>query len=372
MTYNWQHQDWTNFQYELSEIEGLLYQYIADQGRISGMLSALTDELQQQSVIDLMVIEAIKNFEIEGEYLSRKDVLSSIRNKLGFNRIPQTIKDKRAEGVTKLMIAVRDNFAAPLDKAMLFSWHAMMMEPYLNITKGAYRSGTEPMQIISGAFGKESVHFEAPPSAQVEALMDGFFSWFKETAPQQAKAMRHAPVRAAIAHLYFESIHPFEDGNGRIGRAISEKALSQGAGQPILLSLSSAIEAKRQDYYDELKRAQRSKEITPWIHYFLNTLLAAQKDTEARILFTIKKTQFFDLHKAKLNIRQEKALVKMFDAGTTGFQGGMSAKKYCSITKSSKATATRDLSLLVDFGALIKVGEGRSTRYELNLQGAAD
>lgn len=366
MAYNWQQPDWTKFQYDLTELEERLQSYVVEQGRLSGMLAALTNELQQQSLIDIMVVEAIKSFEIEGEYLSREEVLSSIRNKLGVNRIPQQIKDTRAEGVTKLMIAVREHFAAPLDEAMLFHWHSLMMEPYLNITKGAYRTGTEPMQIISGAIGREVIHFEAPPSTTVPALMANFFGWFNDTAPRQRQALLHAPVRAAIAHLYFETIHPFEDGNGRIGRAISEKALSQGVGQPILFSLSSAIDASRSEYYDQLKQAQRSREITAWLDYFLNTLLVAQQDAESRIRFTIQKTQFFDRYSNSLNTRQEKALAKMFDAGPGGFQGGMSARKYSSITKASKATATRDLAQLVEIGALVRTGDGRSTRYELN------
>lgn len=367
MLYNWQYPDWTNFQYDLTDLEPLLQQYIAQQGRLAGMLSALTDEQQQQSVIDLMVVEAIKSFAIEGEHLSRKEVLSSIRNGLGFNRTPERIKDKRAEGVTKLMITVRGHFAAPLDQPMLFHWHELMMEPYLNITKGVYRSGTEPMQIISGVIGREVVHFEAPPAAAVPGLMADFFTWFNATAPQQERGLLHAPVRAALAHLYFETIHPFEDGNGRIGRAISEKALSQAAGQPIVFSLSGAIEASRHDYYEELKRAQRSLEVTPWVSYFLYALLTAQQDAEAGIRFTIRKTHFFDRYRAQLNARQEKALSKMFDAGPGGFQGGMSAKKYGSITKSSKATATRDLTQLVELGALVRSGEGRSTSYALRL-----
>ena len=367
MQYNWQQKNWTDFKYNLSDIEALLYQFVEQQGRISGMMNALSEPLQQQSIIDLMVIEAVKNFEIEGEYLSREEVLSSIRNGLGFNRTPERIKDKRAEGVTRLMIDVRTHFVAPLNEAMLFSWHQMMMESYRNITKGAYRSSSEPMQIISGAIGKETVHFEAPPSLQVPNLMEDFFTWFNLTAPHQVNAILHAPVRSALAHLYFESIHPFEDGNGRIGRAISEKALSQGVGQPILLSLSSAIETKRQAYYNALKNAQRSQDITPWIVYFTETVLYAQQDAENRIRFTIAKTHFFDQYQSKLNVRQEKVLAKMFDAGVGGFKGGMSAKKYCSITKSSKPTATRDLAHLVEIGALTRVGEARATRYFLKV-----
>ena len=376
MEYNWQQKNWTKFKYDLSEMEEKLHTFIQQQGVISGMLNTMPEVLRQNTLIDLMVLEGTKNFAIEGEFLSREDVLSSIRNNLGFNRYPEKIKDKRAEGVTRLMLVVRDHFADPLDKKTLASWHQMVMEPYLNINKGVYRKSEEPMQIVSGAIGREVVHFEAPPSSKVPELMKAFIVWFNQTNPRPIKSkvsakgqvIRHGPVRSALAHLYFETIHPFEDGNGRIGRAISEKALSQSVGHPIILSLSSAIESSRKEYYQQLKWAQRGGDITSWIRYFLDTVIMAQKEAEDNIVFTIRKTHFFDRFKQLLNQRQEKVLGKMFDAGPGGFAGGMSAKKYGSMTKISKATATRDLVELLNIGALVQVGKGRSTRYQLNLQ----
>jgi Fic family protein len=366
MKYNWQQKDWPNFQYDLSELEELLFQLAEGQGRLIGLIQGLPDEIQEQSIIDIMVSEAVKTSAIEGEYISREDVISSIRNRLGLNRIPENIKDKRAEGLARLMVAVREGFAEDLTETMLFEWHTMMMEPYFNINKGQWRSGQEPMQIISGSVGREVIHFEAPPSDQVAQEMNRFMQWFNATAPNQSKYIFHAPVRSAIAHVYFESIHPFEDGNGRIGRALSEKALAQGAGRPVLISLSNAIETKRQAYYEALKAAQRSNEITPWITYFIHTISEAQQMVIHQISFTITKGHFFDKYADQLNARQEKVLNRMFEAGPGGFEGGMSAKKYVSITKTSKATATRDLQALVNMGALLATGGGRSTRYELN------
>lgn len=365
MQYNWQQKDWPNFKYDLANLETLLYQFAARQGHISGLLKALPEGIQQQSLIDMMVAEALKTFEIEGEYLSREDVLSSIRNNLGLNRIPEKIKDKRSEGVAQLMVNVRETFAQNLNEEILFHWHQMTMESYLNINKGQWRKGEAPMQIISGPAGKEIIHFEAPSSKLIPAEMKGFINWFNQTAPQGEQAIFHAPVRSAITHVYFESIHPFEDGNGRMGRALSEKALSQGLGRPILLSLSQAIEHKRQAYYDALKIAQRSNDITNWIFYFLQTILEAQKQAELQLNFTLYKAHFFDRFKPALNARQEKALKKMFEAGPDGFKGGMSAKKYVSITKTSKSTATRDLVSLEKTGALVAIGLGRATKYEL-------
>ena len=367
MQYNWQQKGWPHFKYNLSELEPLLFQLVEGHGYIGGLLKALPEGIKEQSIVDIMIAEAVKTSAIEGEYLSRDDVLSSIRNNLGLNRYPEKIKDKRAEGVARLMVNVRESFADELTEVMLFQWRHMVMESYANIKKGQWRSGQDPMQIVSGAAGREIVHFEAPPSTQVPKEMKQFIDWYNQTAPNKAKSIIHPPVRSAIAHVYFESIHPFEDGNGRIGRAISEKALSQGAGTPIILSLSNAIEPKRQSYYDALKIAQRSIEITPWIKYFIHTIIEAQELTAQQITFTIAKSHFFDRFSKELNPRQEKVLNRMFKAGPNGFKGGMSAKKYMSITKTSKATATRDLQQLVKIGALFPIGSGRSSRYELKM-----
>ncbi len=364
MQYNWQQEDWPNFRYDLSGLEGLLLELAEGQGKISGLLQALPDDMKERSVVDILVAEAVKTSAIEGEYLNREEVLSSIRNNLGLNRLPEKIKDKRAEGVARLMVNARENYTEPLSETMLFTWHQMVMEPYAHINKGQWRSGPEPMQVVSGAAGKEIVHFEAPPSARVPGEMERLIRWFNRTAPGQPEYMIYASVRAAVAHLYFESIHPFEDGNGRIGRALSEKALSQTLGSPVLLSLSHAMEFKRKDYYQALKTAQQSNEITPWIRYFMQTILEAQELVTQQIRFTIAKSRFFDRFAAQLSPRQEKVLNRMLATGLDGFEGGMNAKKYGSIAKTSKATATRDLQHLAKIGALVPVGSGRSRRYE--------
>lgn len=266
------------------------------------------------------------------------------------------------------MVAVRNSFAAPLTTETLFSWHRMLMTRVTRITAGAWRSHEEPMLVVSGAIGKEKIHFEAPPSARVPAEMEKFIAWFNDTAPGTKNEIKKAPVRAAIAHLYFESIHPFEDGNGRIGRAIAEKALSQTIGRPVLLSLSQTIEADKKSYYLALESAQRSNEVTDWMKYFVKTTLQAQLEAKRIIDLCLKKTKFFDLFKNKLNGRQLKVINKMLEAEPNGFEGGMTAKKYISITKASKATATRDLQLLAELGVFIPQGGGRSTHYSLNIE----
>jgi Fic family protein len=312
------------------------------------------------------VAEAMKTSAIEGELLSRRDLMSSIRNNLGMGGETPT-GDKRAEGAAALMVDVRNSFEAPISEEKLFAWHQMIMAGSRRIAVGQWRTHAEPMQVVSGPVGKEQVHFEAPPSSSVPGEMKRFIEWFNETGPDGKKAMKKAAVRSAVAHLYFESIHPFQDGNGRIGRALSEKALSQGLGRPALLSLSRAIEANRKHYYQALQQGQQSNEITPWVTWFVGVTLEAQIQAEEQIDFTLKKTKLFDRFRDQLNERQLSILRRMLEEGPQGFEGGMSAKKYISMTGASKATATRDLQDLADKGVFVPFGGGRSTRYKVKV-----
>jgi Fic family protein len=366
MAYNWQQKDWPNFSYNLQEVEDLLFAFAEETGHVTGLLKSIPEDMQLEAIINMMVAEAIKTSEIEGEYLSREDVVSSIRNNLGINEKPAKVKDKKAQGAGQLMVEVRNTFATELTEEVLFAWHEMLMSQSTRINIGVWRSNAEPMQVVSGAIGKEKIHFEAPPTASVPYEMQQFIQWFNDTAPGGVAAIKKAPVRSAIAHLYFESIHPFEDGNGRIGRAIAEKALSQTIGRPILLSLSQTIEADKKSYYTALENGQRSNEITNWIKYFVHTILAAQLQAKELIAFTLKKAKFFDQFKAELNDRQLKVTKRML-AEPGGFKGGITANKYISITKTSKATATRDLQLMVNLGLVEVAGGGRSTHYHLKM-----
>ena len=366
MTYNWQQNDWPGFRYDLAGAGDALLAFAERSGRASGLLKGLTADAQAEAAIEMMVAEAIKTSAIEGEFLSRRDVMSSIRKNLGMDP-GEGGGDRRAEGAAALMIDIRNSFGEKLSEAKLFEWHKMIMAGSRRVKAGAWRTHKEPMQVISGAVGKEKVHFEAPPSSRVPAEMKGFIGWFNDTGPGGKKEIKKAVVRAAVAHLYFESIHPFEDGNGRIGRALSEKALSQGIGRPGLLSLSRAIEADRKGYYAALKEGQASNEITAWVIWFVNIALAAQIQAEEQIDFTLRKTRLFDRFKDELNERQTQIVRRMLEEGPEGFKGGMSAKKYISMTGASKATATRDLQDLADKGVFVPFGGGRSTRYKVNL-----
>ena len=370
MRYNWQQPDWPAFKYDLAVVQDLLLLLAEKMGQVSGILKGLPDDIQTEAMVDWMVSEALKTSEIEAEYLSRQDVMSSIRNNLGLNRSLEKVQDGRAQGVADLLVDVRETFAEPLTQEKLFTWHRMLLGYQAGAQKvsvGQWRQHAEPMQVVSGRLDRPTVHYEGPPSQDVPGMMAQFITWFNATAPDGPDTIKPAPVRAAVAHLYFESIHPFEDGNGRIGRAVSEKALGQGWGRPVLLSLSQAIEANKQAYYGSLEKAQKSNEITEWITYFVETVLAAQTAAEEQVEFILLKTKFFDRYKDQLNDRQTKVVKRMLQEGPQGFTGGMSARKYMSLTGVSKATATRDLQTLARLGVFRQLGSGRNSRYEVNL-----
>lgn len=367
--YNWQQADWPLFRFSLDGVEDDLLLFSEKVGRVTGILDALPTETRIEAIIDIMLTEAIKTSEIEGEFPNRADILSSIRKNLGLHIQAEYIKDKSAAGLGELMIDVRNTYKETLTEEKLFAWHKMLLGENKQIEVGQWRTHEDPMQVISGPVGKQKVHYEAPPSSQVASLMKEFVHWFNATGPGGNQEIKKAPVRAAVAHLYFETIHPFEDGNGRIGRAIAEKALSQTIGRPVVLSLSRTIEENKKDYYASLEKAQRSNEITLWVEYFVRTTLNAQREAEKQIEFTLQKAKFFDRFNDQLNERQRIVITRMLEEGPGGFAGGMNARKYIGITKTSKATATRDMQQLLELGAFVLTSNagGRSTSYQANL-----
>ncbi len=371
MKYNWQQVDWPKFRYDVTAFQEDLYRYAEATGRFAGKFPHLSPEMQEQAELELMVAEAVKTSAIEGEFLERKDVMSSIRNNLNLNHPPIVVKDVRAHGIATLMVDVRRSYAETLTEKNLFSWHRMLFPPGAaarNVRIGAWRIHDEPMQVVSGHYGKVKVHFEAPASKNVPQEMNKFISWFNKTAPGQSEAIAPGPVRAAVAHLYFESIHPFEDGNGRIGRALAEKSLSQGLGRPALTSLSQAIDAQKKRYYEALGRAQNSNEITSWVSYFVKTIMNAEQAAEKLIEFILSKTKFFDRYKSEMTDRQQRVIARMLKEGPAGFIGGINATKYMHIAHCSKATATRDLAELRDKKILRQESAGgRSTSYSIAL-----
>ncbi len=370
MEYLWKHPDWPRFTYQTDALQDVLYKYAAEANALAGRLAGVDEEEKSEALIDLMVTEAIRTSQIEGEHYDRDDVRSSIRNQLGIVSVPEPVRDPRANGISALMISAREVFREPLTETRLLHWHDLVMTDALlrgRIPVGQWRD--DEMQIVSGPIGKETVHFVAPPPNSVPHEMAAFIEWFNETAPDGEKIKLPAPVRAAVLHLYFETIHPFADGNGRIGRALSEMALSQELGSPVLLSLSSVIQNRRREYYDELNLASRGElDITRWVDWFVRVVLQAQMDAREMIMFVLAKARFWDRCASKLNERQGRAIKRMLREGVHGFTGGMSARKYVAITGCSKATASRDLAELADLGIFRqRPGGGRSTSYDLIL-----
>jgi Fic family protein len=366
MTWNWQQPDWPNFTYDSGALEPLEKQFLLQSGEFIGACKHIGADDQETLKIELISDEAVKTSEIEGEILNRDSVQSSLRHQLGLGAEQPGVKPAE-RGISKMMVDLYRGFATALTDKRMFDWHTMLLTADDSIKViGGYRTHADAMQVVSGPTHKRTVHFEGPPSARVPDEMKQFITWFNDTA-QGAKNPLPALTRAGIAHLYFVCIHPFEDGNGRIGRALAEKSLAQNLGQPSLIALAYTIERKRKDYYAALERNNKENEITNWLTYFANTVLEAQNNTIKRVDFYIAKAKFYERQRGKLNERQERAVARMFREGIDGFKGGLSAENYINITQASRATATRDLQDLVDKGALTKTGELRHTRYYLNL-----
>lgn len=366
--WNWQHPDWPNFRYDARALDEAERAFLLGCGTFLGAALHLSDADGAGLVVELLSDEALSTSRIEGEIFDRASVQSSLRRHLGLGT-----DDRRSlpaeEGVAALVTEVWREPLQPLSEEMLFGWHRLLMDGRPNIGIGVYRQHAEPMQIVSGYLHAPTVHFEAPPSAQVPEEMARFVTWFNDSGPGGRTPMPPL-ARAGIAHLYFEAIHPFEDGNGRIGRALIEKSFAQSIGRPLVSGLSTTIvesATSRRAYYDALEHANGDVEVTEWLRYFAETSLAAQRATQLRIDFILAKTRLYDRLAGHLNDRQGRALAKMFEAGIGGFVGGMSAEKYCRITGASASTATRDLADLQALGALTRTGERKHTRYWLKL-----
>jgi Fic family protein len=366
MPWNWQQTDWPNFSHDSKALEALERQFLLQSGEFAGAFKHIGADDQETLRIELISDEAVKTSEIEGEILDRASVQSSLRHQFGLGAEGEGARSAE-RGVSMMMVDLFRSYAVPLSHQTMFDWHAMLLGADQTIkVVGAYRTDPSPMQVVSGPDYKRVVHFEAPPSARVPDEMDGFVAWFNDTAPS-GRTPLPALTRAGIAHLYFVCIHPFEDGNGRIGRALSEKSLAQSLGHPTLIALAYTIERKRRDYYAALERNNKDNEITDWLTYFADTVIEAQRNTLERVDFLLAKARFYERLRGQLNERQERVIARMFREGIEGFQGGLSAENYVTIGKASRATATRDLQDLVEKGALTRSGVLRYTRYHLNL-----
>lgn len=372
MTWNWQHKNWPELTYDPQALSDLEDQFLHGSGVLLGTLKHMNDEDRQNLTIELISTEALKTSEIEGEILNRDSVQASIRRNFGLETDGQRIPPAE-RGITEMMTDLYQSYDAPLSHAKLFEWHKMLTSGRNDLTDiGRYRTHADAMQVVSGTAHDPKVHFEAPPSNTMHQEMEPFIEWFNQSGIHgEEQGVLPALTRAGLAHLWFVCIHPFEDGNGRIGRAISEKALSQNLGQPTLLSLSQTIQSGRKAYYQSLEDNNKDLEITEWLFYFANTVLEAQNRSQNLIDFLIAKVQFYDRLRGKLNKRQDKVIARMFKEGLDGFKGGLSAENYITISGTSPATTTRDLVDLVEKGALRKTGKLRHTRYWLNIDNEA-
>ena len=362
MNWNWQQADWPEFSWSTTRLAKAEERFLLRAGVFQGTLRHLDGGSRERLTVEAISREALNTSEIEGEVLDRDSVQSSVRREFGLS-----VEGGRAsaaeQGVSEMMVRLYRSFEEPLEEAALCSWHESLMHDRQELgVIGQYRTHAEPMQIVSGRVHDPSVHFEAPPSSSVPAEMARFVEWFNRTAPSGSEPLP-ALTRAGIAHLYFESIHPFEDGNGRIGRAISDKALAQSLRRPTLIALSATIMARRRSYYEWLSASNRQNEITPWLAWFAGILLEAQERTQVRIEFLIDKAKLLDHLRGKLNDRQLKVLLRVLREGPEGFKGGLSAGNYVRIADTSPATARRDLGDLVEKGAVERTGERRHARY---------
>jgi Fic family protein len=366
MRWNWQKPDWPHFRWDASRIAAAEEQFLRGAGTIVGAVKHLNDGERSTLVVEAMSHEAVTTSKIEGEILDRASVQSSIQRQLGL------VADKRRvtpaeEGVAEVMVDLYGTYSKPASAQMLFRWHRAVTLGRRDLADvGRFRRGKEAMQVVSGRIGSPKIHFEAPPAERVPAEMRLFLDWFNRTGPAGAEPLPEL-ARAGVAHLYFESIHPFEDGNGRIGRAMAEKALAQGVGRPALSGLSAAVLARRKSYYDALERANKKNEVTDWLVWFAETALVAQRRILAQVEFLIAKTKLLDRLRGHINDRQQKALLRMLREGPEGFKGGLSAGNYSTVTRASPATTTRDLADLVELGALTRTGERKYARYAVNL-----
>lgn len=362
MHWNWEQSDWPDFSWNKVLLEKAEESFLVGSGVLVGALRHLYGDARQQFEIEAICTEALTTSEIEGEFLDRSSVQSSIRQAFGLVT-DEGIAGPADRGIAEQMVDLYRSFAEPLSHDTLFRWHRMLMAGRQDLgVIGGYRVGKEPMQVISGPVHSPRVHFEAPPASEVPQEMDRFVGWFNRTATDTGDALP-CLTRAGVAHIYFESIHPFEDGNGRIGRAVSEKALAQGLQRPTLVALAATILLRRKAYYAALGAAGMNNELSAWLAWFAGIAIEAQRRTEARVGFLIDKIRLLDGLRGRLNERQEKALLRVLREGPDGFAGGLSAGNYMTITGASPATSTRDLADMVAKGALTRTGERRHARY---------
>ncbi|WP_313573740.1 Fic family protein [Brevundimonas sp.] len=363
MTYVHEQDGWPGLRWSDERLVEPLAAVRHRQGRLIGHMEALGFPLREEAVLRTLTEDVLKSSEIEGEVLDREQVRSSIARRLGMDVGGLIEADRNVEGVVEMMLDATQNFAQPLTADRLFGWHAALFPTgrsgMSRITVGAWRTGEgDPMQVVSGPIGREHVHYEAPEAARLDAEMARFLQWFETAAADPV-------LKAGIAHFWFVTVHPFDDGNGRIARAIADLALARAEGTPQrFYSMSAQIRAERKAYYDLLEATQKGDlDITPWLLWFIACLDRAFDGAEMILASVLRKARFWEaLAGQSLNERQRKVINRLLD----GFEGKLTNAKWAALAKTSPDTALRDINDLVSRGILAKEpGGGRSTSYSL-------
>lgn len=369
----WQHNDWPNFTWENDALASLLRDVTQLQGRLLGKIDNLGSEQSLESALDAQLQNIVQSSAIEGETLNVESVRSSLARRLGVKEAGLSKTTAQTEGLADLLLDATQNHSEDLTLDRLFKWHRYIFPEdeestfsFESIIVGELR-GDEPMQVVSGPHHKRTVHFEAPPRKGLEAQIDDFLTWLSES---RTDTSLDPLLRAGLAHFWFVTLHPFDDGNGRLARAVSDYVLAQGEQQSIrYYAMAASIMDNRKSYYDILESTQKGGvDITAWMNWFLETLKETFDSALSKIDLVLQKARFWQAHgQDGLKPEQVKVLNRLLDAGPDGFEGGLSSKKYQSLAKVSKATATRHIAELLEKNCVVKLeGGGRSTKYNIN------
>src|SRR5215467_1295555 len=366
--YIYQLSDWPGFLWDQEAIGPPLANVRHQQGRLLGRMEGLGFQLRQEAELETLTLDVVKTSEIEGENLNAEQVRSSVARRLGMDIAGAVPADRNVEGVVQMMLDATQNYPAPLSKERLFGWHAALFPTghsgIQKILVGAWRDDAKgPMQVVSGPMGREAVHYEAPPASLLDVEMGKFIDWANREEGMD-------PVlKSAIAHLWFVTIHPFDDGNGRIARAIADWVLTRAENSPQrFYSMSAQIRRERDDYYNILEHTQKgSLDITDWLQWFIGCLGRALDGTETTLAAVLRKARFWEAWtRVPINDRQRLMLNKLLD----GFEGKLTSSKWATIAKCSHDTASRDIQGLIDAGILVKdAAGGRSTSYSMKESG---
>lgn len=367
----WEQEDYPHFLYDISKLQLLLEKTSKEQGYLSAIMQSMSHDIRIKRQSEALADEVINTSAIEGEILNRDSVKASINSKFGLEDVDYTKIDKSTDNLLELLIDANSNYDEDLTLDRLYRWHYVLFENYRVLQKiniGVLR-GESTMQVVGGGYGKEKVYYEAPPRENLESELEDFLQWFNTTPPSL--------IKACIAHLWFVIIHPFDDGNGRIARALSDLVLSKIEESKIskLYSMSATINKNRNSYYKALEqttgyvtKTDNHLDITAWCEWFLDTLYSSIIDAKNKINHIFDKTKFWDTHKDKnLNARQIKVLNFILDIGLKDFKGNLSKKKYMSIAGAASTTASRDITELLEYGCIKQIDgtQGRNVSYEI-------